>query len=118
MQGLYRSLLPMSLPLSLSSVTYFELAAADSLTPSLKAALLYALSLIAQRRPWLYRMFAYEDEVFAVLTLAVVRRCVPVPRPCCSLRTCHRSSAASLCATLPLRRACMVCGECPGFAAP
>jgi peroxin-12 len=73
--------------------TYFELAAAESLVPSLKAALSYSLAVrladcaraaapahwvravqvLAQRRPGLHRLLDHEDEAFAALMLLVVR---------------------------------------------
>ena len=76
--------------------TFFEIAAADALIPSLKAALTYSLAVrpsaeavaqgttssrrssllsqvYAQRRTGLLRLLAHEDELFAALMCAVVR---------------------------------------------
>mmetsp|Transcript_17245 Transcript_17245/g.44239 ORF Transcript_17245/g.44239 Transcript_17245/m.44239 type:complete len:379 (+) Transcript_17245:100-1236(+) len=47
--------------------TYFELLAAERLTPSLKAAVVYTLSVFSQRYPWLHRLLDAEDEVFGLL---------------------------------------------------
>ncbi|GFR43499.1 hypothetical protein Agub_g4601, partial [Astrephomene gubernaculifera] len=52
-----------------SKPTYFEVIAADRLVPSLKAAVVYALSVFSQRHPWVHRLLNYDDEVFALLTL-------------------------------------------------
>ena len=91
--------------------TYFELAAAESLVPSLKAALSYSLSVrlaaacarwpqltrhtppqvLAQRRPELHRLLDHEDEAFAALMLLVVR-CACISR---AARRCRRRSAVS-----------------------
>jgi peroxin-12 len=54
-----------------SKPTYFEVLAADRLVPGLRAAVVYALSVLSQRRSWLHRLLAYEDELLAVLMLAV-----------------------------------------------
>eukprot|EP00198_Chlamydomonas_reinhardtii_P006960 XP_001696296.1 predicted protein [Chlamydomonas reinhardtii] len=54
-----------------SKPTYFEVVAADRLVPSLKAAVIYALSVFSQRQPWVHRLLNYDDEVFALLTLAL-----------------------------------------------
>ncbi|KAG2438548.1 hypothetical protein HXX76_005099 [Chlamydomonas incerta] len=54
-----------------SKPTYFEVVAADRLVPSLKAAVIYALSVFSQRHPWVHRLLNYDDEVFALLTLAL-----------------------------------------------
>ncbi|EFJ53139.1 hypothetical protein VOLCADRAFT_127336 [Volvox carteri f. nagariensis] len=54
-----------------SKPTYFEVIAADRLVPSLKAAVIYALSVFSQRHPWVYRLLNYDDEVFALLTLVL-----------------------------------------------
>ncbi|KAG2500216.1 hypothetical protein HYH03_001794 [Edaphochlamys debaryana] len=51
--------------------TYFEVVAADRLVPSLKAAVVYALSVFSQRHPWVHRLLAYDDELFALFTLAL-----------------------------------------------
>ncbi|GLC38299.1 hypothetical protein PLESTB_001750900 [Pleodorina starrii] len=54
-----------------SKPTYFEVIAADRLVPSLKAAVVYALSVFSQRHPWVHRLLSYDDEVFALVTLAL-----------------------------------------------
>lgn len=54
-----------------SKPTYFEVVAADRLVPSLKAAVVYALSVLSQRHPWVHRLLNYEDEVYALVTLAL-----------------------------------------------
>lgn len=54
--------------------TFFELVAAERLVPSLKAALVYALSVYAQRRPVFHGMLDYEDELFALATLLLDRQ--------------------------------------------
>ena len=47
--------------------TFFELVAADRLMPSLKAAVVYSLSVYAQRRPALHRLLDREDELLFLL---------------------------------------------------
>lgn len=47
--------------------TFFELVAADRLMASLKAAVVYSLSVYAQRRPSLHRLLDREDELFFLL---------------------------------------------------
>jgi peroxin-12 len=42
-----------------SRPTYFEVLAADRLVPSLRAAVVYALSVLSQRRSWLHRLLEY-----------------------------------------------------------
>lgn len=49
--------------------TFFEMAAAQTLPASLRAALLYALGVMAQRRPILHTVLDYSDEAFAALML-------------------------------------------------
>lgn len=49
--------------------TFFELVAAERLMPSLKAAASYSLQVLSQQRPWVYRLLAYEDELFAAVAL-------------------------------------------------
>ena len=56
---------------SRSKPTYFEILAADQLVPSLKAAVIYATSVLSQRHPWLHRVLNYEDEALAVLFLFI-----------------------------------------------
>jgi len=51
--------------------TYFELLAADSLGPSLKAATVYAISVLSQRYTWLHQLLSYEDEAMALLFLLI-----------------------------------------------
>jgi hypothetical protein len=75
----------------MSTPTYFEVAAADSLSPSLRAAGLYALSLLAQRRPWIYRLLENEDGTFAVLAFLLVRSGCASPR----LHAVRRSPAGA-----------------------
>ncbi|GFH28369.1 uncharacterized protein HaLaN_26847 [Haematococcus lacustris] len=70
-----------------SRPTYFEVVAADRLVPSLKSALVYALSVLSQRRSWLHRLLTYEDEVLATLMLVVDWH---------SLSTVHATFAESL----------------------
>lgn len=52
--------------------TFFELVAADRLMASLKAAVVYSLSVYAQRRPSLHRLLDREDELFFLLRWGVV----------------------------------------------
>ncbi|CAM6092311.1 unnamed protein product [Calypogeia fissa] len=47
--------------------TFFEMVAAQQLPSSLRAALLYSLGVMAQRRPILHRVLDYSDEAFAAL---------------------------------------------------
>jgi hypothetical protein len=56
---------------SASRPTYFELIAADQLVPSLKSAIVYTLSVLSQRYPWLHRVLDFEDEVLAALMLLI-----------------------------------------------
>ena len=49
--------------------TFFELVAADRLVPSLRAALVYSLGVLVQRRPSLARACWIEDEAFALFML-------------------------------------------------
>lgn len=51
--------------------TFFELVAAERLMPSLKAAISYSISVLAQHRPWLHRILDYEDECFALVCAAL-----------------------------------------------
>ncbi|KAL3154018.1 hypothetical protein ABBQ32_013570 [Trebouxia sp. C0010 RCD-2024] len=54
--------------------TFFELVAAERLMPSLKAATVYSLSVLAQRRPIFHRLLDFENELFAVVTAALDRQ--------------------------------------------
>ena len=54
-----------------SRPTFFELIAADRLVPSLRAALVYSLGVLAARRPGLTRILDHEAEAFAALMLLV-----------------------------------------------
>lgn len=56
---------------SQSKPTYFEVLAADNLVPSLKAAVIYALSVLSQRYPWLHSCLRYEDELLSILLLLI-----------------------------------------------
>ncbi|KAL3691530.1 hypothetical protein R1sor_005181 [Riccia sorocarpa] len=49
--------------------TFFEMAAAQHLPASLRAALLYSLGVMAQRRPILHKVLDYSDEAFSALML-------------------------------------------------
>ncbi|GMH42230.1 hypothetical protein BSKO_10149 [Bryopsis sp. KO-2023] len=46
-----------------SRPTFFEMVAAERLTPSLKAAVVYSLWVYAQRRRWMRYLLEFEDEV-------------------------------------------------------
>uniref|UniRef100_A0A2N9EHK5 Pex N-terminal domain-containing protein n=1 Tax=Fagus sylvatica TaxID=28930 RepID=A0A2N9EHK5_FAGSY len=50
-----------------SRPTFFEMAAAQQLPASLRAALTYSFGVLALRRPFLHRVLDYEDEFFAFL---------------------------------------------------
>ncbi|KAJ7513720.1 hypothetical protein O6H91_23G011900 [Diphasiastrum complanatum] len=52
-----------------SRPTFFEMAAAQHLPTSLRAALLYSLGVLAQRRPIVHKILDYSDETFALLML-------------------------------------------------
>lgn len=54
--------------------TFFELVAAEKLMPSLKAAVLYSLSVYAQRRPALHRLLDKEDELLFLLSVLLDRQ--------------------------------------------
>ncbi|XP_017259081.1 peroxisome biogenesis protein 12 isoform X1 [Daucus carota subsp. sativus] len=54
-----------------SRPTFFEMAAAQQLPSSLRAALTYSLGVLALRRPLLHKVLDYEDEFFALLTLVL-----------------------------------------------
>lgn len=67
--------------------TFFEMAAAQQLPSSLRAALTYSLGVLALRRSFLHRVLDYEDEFFAFLTLVLETH---------SLRTTDASFSESL----------------------
>ncbi|KAA8534686.1 hypothetical protein F0562_032203 [Nyssa sinensis] len=67
--------------------TFFEMAAAQQLPSSLRAALTYSLGVLALRRPFLHRVLDYEDEFFALLMLVLETH---------SLRTTDASFSESL----------------------
>lgn len=54
--------------------TFFELVAAERLMPSLKSALVYSLSVAAQRRPALHRLLDREDELMFFVSLLLDRQ--------------------------------------------
>ena len=56
-----------------SRPTFFELIAADRLVPSLRAALVYSLGVLAARRPGLTRILDHEAEAFAAGPVATPR---------------------------------------------
>jgi hypothetical protein len=70
-----------------SRPTFFEMAAAQQLPASLRAALSYSVGVLALRRPFLHRFLDYEDESFAFLMLLLESH---------SLRTTGLSSTQSL----------------------
>ncbi|KNA15491.1 hypothetical protein SOVF_097830 isoform C, partial [Spinacia oleracea] len=51
--------------------TFFEMAAAQQLPSSLRAALTYSIGVMALRRPILHKVLDYEDEFFALLMLVL-----------------------------------------------
>ncbi|KAL6146837.1 hypothetical protein ACLB2K_057514 [Fragaria x ananassa] len=67
--------------------TFFEMAAAQQLPASLRAALTYSVGVLALRRPFLHRVLDYEDEFFAFLMLVLETH---------SLRTTDASFSESL----------------------
>ncbi|XP_019099842.1 PREDICTED: peroxisome biogenesis protein 12-like isoform X2 [Camelina sativa] len=67
--------------------TFFEMAAAQQLPASLRAALTYSLGVFALRRSFLHKILDYEDEFFAALMLILEGH---------SLRTTDASFAESL----------------------
>ncbi|KAL4352306.1 hypothetical protein GQ457_06G018490 [Hibiscus cannabinus] len=67
--------------------TFFEMAAAQQLPASLRAALTYSIGVLALRRPILHKVLDYEDEFFAMLMLVLETH---------SLRTTDASFAESL----------------------
>ncbi|KAI8475553.1 MAG: Pex12 amino terminal region-domain-containing protein [Monoraphidium minutum] len=56
-----------------SRPTFFEVYAADKLVPSLRAAVVYSLSVFGQSRGWVQRLLESEDEVVAAVTLLLNR---------------------------------------------
>ncbi|KIZ01135.1 Peroxisome assembly protein 12 [Monoraphidium neglectum] len=56
-----------------SKPTFFEVYAADKLVPSLRAAVIYSLSVFGQRRAWVQRLLEREDEVVALVVLLLDR---------------------------------------------
>ncbi|KAJ7973539.1 Peroxisome biogenesis protein 12 [Quillaja saponaria] len=67
--------------------TFFEMAAAQQLPASLRAALTYSIGVFALRRPFLHRVLDFEDEFFALLMLVLESH---------SLRTTDASFSESL----------------------
>ncbi|KAJ3682392.1 hypothetical protein LUZ60_014965 [Juncus effusus] len=67
--------------------TFFEMAAAQQLPASLRAALTYSLGVFALRRPFLHKILDYDDEFFALLMAILESH---------SLRTTDASFAESL----------------------
>ncbi|MEW5315898.1 MAG: hypothetical protein WDW38_007296 [Sanguina aurantia] len=51
--------------------TYFEVVAAEKLMPSLKSAIVYTMSVLSQRHPWVHSLLRFDDEVFAAVTLCL-----------------------------------------------
>uniref|UniRef100_I1NCC8 Peroxisome biogenesis protein 12 n=1 Tax=Glycine max TaxID=3847 RepID=I1NCC8_SOYBN len=54
-----------------SRPTFFEMAAAQQLPASLRAALTYSIGVLALRRPFLHKLLDFEDESFALLMLVL-----------------------------------------------
>ncbi|XP_002521990.2 peroxisome biogenesis protein 12 [Ricinus communis] len=67
--------------------TFFEMAAAQQLPTSLRAALTYSIGVLALRRPLLHKVLDYEDEFFALFMLVLETH---------SLRTTDASFSESL----------------------
>lgn len=67
--------------------TFFEMAAAQQLPASLRAALTYSIGVLALRRPFLHKILDYEDEFFSMLMLVLETH---------SLRTTDASFSESL----------------------
>ncbi|KAF9623254.1 hypothetical protein IFM89_000743 [Coptis chinensis] len=67
--------------------TFFEMAAAQQLPASLRAALTYSIGVLALRRTFLHKVLDYDDEFFALLMLVLETH---------SLRTTEASFAESL----------------------
>ncbi|MQL79926.1 hypothetical protein Taro_012373 [Colocasia esculenta] len=70
-----------------SRPTFFEMAAAQQLPASLRAALAYSVGVFALRRPFFHKILDYEDEFFALLMLVLETH---------SLRTTDASFSESL----------------------
>uniref|UniRef100_A0A1D1YUU7 Peroxisome biogenesis protein 12 n=1 Tax=Anthurium amnicola TaxID=1678845 RepID=A0A1D1YUU7_9ARAE len=70
-----------------SRPTFFEMAAAQQLPDSLRAALAYSLGVFALRRPFVHKILDYEDEFFGLLMLVLETH---------SLRTTDASFSESL----------------------
>lgn len=54
-----------------SRPTFFEMAATQQLPASLRAALMYSIGVMAQRRPVLHKVLDHNDEFFALLMLVL-----------------------------------------------
>ncbi|XP_020579009.1 peroxisome biogenesis protein 12 [Phalaenopsis equestris] len=67
--------------------TFFEMAAAQQLPASLRAALSYSLGVLALRRPFLHKILDFDDEFFALLMMVLESH---------SLRTTDASFSESL----------------------
>ncbi|XP_071724830.1 peroxisome biogenesis protein 12 [Rutidosis leptorrhynchoides] len=67
--------------------TFFEMAAAQQLPASLRAALTYSIGVLALRRPFFHKVLDYEDEFFALLMTVLETH---------SLRTTDASFSESL----------------------
>ncbi|KAJ6951614.1 peroxisome biogenesis protein 12 isoform X1 [Populus alba x Populus x berolinensis] len=67
--------------------TFFEMAAAQQLPASLRAALTYSIGVLALRRPFLHKVLDHEDEFFSLLMLVLETH---------SLRTTDASFSESL----------------------
>ncbi|KAL5566857.1 hypothetical protein UlMin_030021 [Ulmus minor] len=67
--------------------TFFEMAAAQQLPASLRAALTYSIGVLALRRPFFHKVLDYEDEFYSLLMLVLETH---------SLRTTDASFAESL----------------------
>ncbi|CAK9325935.1 unnamed protein product [Citrullus colocynthis] len=67
--------------------TFFEMAAAQQLPASLRAALTYSIGVLALRRPFFHKVLDYEDEFFSLLMLILETH---------SLRTTDASFSESL----------------------
>lgn len=61
--------------------SFFELVAAERLMPSLKAAVLYSLSVYALRRPGLNRLLDQEEELFFLISILLDRQALRGPAP-------------------------------------
>jgi peroxin-12 len=70
-----------------SRPTFFEMAAAEQLPQSLRAALTYSIGVLALRTPFLHKLLDYEHESFSLLMLVLEAH---------SLRTTDASFSESL----------------------